>query len=38
MERETYLMDNVEGANGGSYASSSGRSIIGHKKGNLTHT
>ena len=28
-------MDNGEGANGGPYASSSGRSILGHKKGNL---
>ena len=27
-------MDNGEGANGGPYASSGGRSILGHKKGN----
>ena len=30
---ETYLIDNGEGANGGPYASSGGRSILGHKKG-----
>ena len=34
---ETYLMDSGEGENGGSYASSGGRSFLGHKKGNLNH-
>ena len=31
------LIDNGEGANGGSYASSGGRSFLRHKKGNLNH-
>ena len=32
-----YLMNSEEGTNGGPYASSGGRSFLGHKKGNLNH-
>ena len=37
VKEETYLMDSREGANGGPYASSGGRSFLGHKKENLNH-